>query len=250
MIEIEALHHSIGKAPILNGVDLVIPEGGMTALIGPNGAGKSTLLSLVARLRKIQSGHIRVAGHAVGQVSDQDLARVLAVMPQETRVSARLRVADLVSFGRYPWHRGRPGKADHAIVDRALERFSLDPLRERFLDEISGGQKQRAFAAMAYAQDTPYLLLDEPLNNLDIAAARDLMRLMRDLADEEGRTIVIVLHDINYASAFADRLVVMKGGRIAAQGTPGDVISDTMIGDVFGTRAGVRMVDGRPVVIV
>ncbi|MGB2203429.1 MAG: ATP-binding cassette domain-containing protein, partial [Pseudooceanicola atlanticus] len=176
--------------------------------------------------------------------------RVLAVMPQETRVSARLRVADLVSFGRYPWHRGRPGKDDHAIVDRALERFSLNALRERFLDEISGGQKQRAFAAMAYAQDTPYLLLDEPLNNLDIAAARDLMRLMRDLADEEGRTIVIVLHDINYASAFADRLVVMKGGRIAAQGTPGDVISDTMIGDVFGTQAGVRMVDGRPVVIV
>ncbi|OWU82991.1 ABC transporter ATP-binding protein [Oceanicola sp. 22II-s10i] len=250
MIRITDLHHRLGGAPVLNDIDLTIPHGGLTALIGPNGAGKSTLLSLIARLRPIQRGRISVGPHEIGKVADRDLARVLAVMPQSTEVSARLRLAELVGFGRYPWHRGRPGAEDRAQVDRALERFSLTDLRDRFLDEVSGGQKQRAFAAMAYAQDTDYLLLDEPLNNLDIAAARDLMRLMRGLADEDGKTVVVVLHDINYATAFADRLVVMKEGRIAAQGAPSEVVTDTLLAEVFGTTARVAEVEGRPLVIV
>ncbi|WP_375174008.1 ABC transporter ATP-binding protein [Pseudooceanicola sp.] len=250
MIRIDGVEHSINGTPILKGIDLEIPQGGVTALIGPNGAGKSTLLSLIARLQKLTTGRIEIGGQRVGEVSDRDLARTLAVMAQSTHVSARLSVADLVSFGRYPWHRGRPGAADHDHVARALARFDLTGLQHRFLDEISGGQRQRAFVAMAYAQDTAYLLLDEPLNNLDIAAARDLMRLVREMADQDGRTVVIVLHDINYATAFADHLVVMKEGRIAAEGPPREIVTEMLLEQVFGTRATVEILEGRPVVLV
>ena len=250
MIRIEDLHHEIGGEAVLRGVDLALPGGGVTALIGPNGAGKSTLLSLIARLRRIQRGRITVDGHEVGRVSDRELARLIAVMSQSNHVTARIRVEDLVGFGRYPWHRGRPGPEDRAHVERALERFDLGGLRHRFLDEISGGQRQRAFVAMAVAQDTPYLLLDEPLNNLDIAAARGLMRLVRSLAEEDGRTVLIVLHDINYATAFADHLIVLKEGAVAATGTPSDIVSERLLAEVFGTDARVVQDDGRPFVIV
>ncbi len=244
------MYHALSGASVLQGVDLTLPKGGITALIGPNGAGKSTLLSLIARLRRIQRGRITVDGMEVGHVRDRDLARVLAVMPQSQNVSARLRVADLVSFGRYPWHRGRPGREDAEIVEQAIARFGLEPLRNRFLDEISGGQRQRAFTAMAFAQDTPYLLLDEPLNNLDIAAARDLMGLLREMADQDGRTILIVLHDINYATAFADRLVVMKDGAIAAEGPPTEVVTEQLLARTFGTDARIARLEGRPFVLV
>lgn len=250
MIRISDVHHQIDGKDILRGIDLEIPRGGVTAVIGPNGAGKSTLLSLVARLIKLQRGAISVDGHAVGQVSDRALARLLAVMSQSNHVSARLRVEELVGFGRYPWHRGRPNAEDRAHVDRALERFDLDTLRRRFLDEISGGQRQRAFVAMAVAQDTPYLLLDEPLNNLDIAAARSLMRLLRELAVQDGRTIVVVLHDINYATAFADHLVVVKDGQVEATGHPSEVVDDALLRRVFATDATVITNKGVPVVLV
>lgn len=250
MIRIEDLYHSIDGAAILNGIDLTLPAGGVTALIGPNGAGKSTLLSLIARLLRVQRGRIRVGDLVVGEASDRDLARMLAVMAQTTHVAARLRVGELVGFGRYPWHRGRPGAEDHAHVARALERFDLTGLQHRFLDEISGGQRQRAFVAMAVAQDTPYLLLDEPLNNLDIAAARDLMGLVRRLAEEDGRTVIVVLHDINYATAFADHLVVLKAGRVMAEGAPSGIVTEPLLRECFGTDARIAQVDGRPVVLV
>ncbi|WP_163847402.1 ABC transporter ATP-binding protein [Pseudooceanicola aestuarii] len=250
MIDVSDLHHSLGGAPVLNGVDLHLPRGGITAMIGPNGAGKSTLLSLIARLRDVQRGRITLDGQDITRIADRDMARRLAVMPQSTQITARLRVADLVEFGRYPWHRGRPGPEDRALVAQALERFDLGDLQTRFLDEISGGQRQRALAAMTFAQSTDYLLLDEPLNNLDIAAARDLMRLLREMADKDGKTILIVIHDINYAAAFADRLVVMKDGRIAAEGSPAEVVTAPLLSETFGTPARVTHIDGRPVVLV
>lgn len=250
MISIRGVSHDISGQRILSDIDLELPPGGITALIGPNGAGKSTLLSLVARLQTLRTGRIAVDDLEIGRCSDRDMAKVLAIMPQGTQVSSRLRVEELVGFGRYPWHRGRPGPEDREKVEQAIARFALEPLRHRFLDEVSGGQRQRAFVAMTFAQDTPYLLLDEPLNNLDIAAARDLMRLLREMVERDGKSVVIVLHDINYASAFADRLVVMKDGRIAADGPPAKVVGPELIADVFGTDARIAQIDGRPVVLV
>ncbi len=248
MISIRNVSHTIHGAPILHDISLDPPRGGVTALIGPNGAGKSTLLSLIARLVKLQTGTITVDELEVGKAADRVLAQHLAIMPQSLTVSARLRVGELVMMGRYPWHQGRPGPEDREIIAAALEKFALEPLRDRFLDALSGGQ--RALVAMAYAQGTDYLLLDEPLNNLDIAASRHLMGLLRDMAEREGKSIVIVLHDINYAAAFADRIVVMSGGRIEADGAPDVIVTDGLLRDVFDTNAEVRLIDGKPVVLV
>ncbi|WP_424985222.1 ABC transporter ATP-binding protein [Microbulbifer sp. S227A] len=250
MISIRGVAHSIRGKTILEDINLDLPRGGVTALIGPNGAGKSTLLSLVARLQNLGTGTIMVDDLQIGACPDAALARVLAIMPQSAQVSARLRVGEAVMMGRYPWHRGRPGKRDGEIVTETLRLFSLTPLADRFLDEISGGQRQRALVAMAYAQETDYLLLDEPLNNLDIAASRHLMGLLRQMADGGRKSIVIVLHDINYAAAFADRVVVMRNGRIVADGPPGVVITPGLLGDVFKTDAQVHVIDDRPVVLV
>lgn len=250
MIEIKNVSHRLAGRPVLDRIDLTIERGGVTALIGPNGAGKSTLLSLVARLQKLQQGEIMIDGQPMTQITDRALARQIAIMAQSDHIAARLRLSELVGFGRYPWHRGRPSAADHAITDEAIERFEIAAIKDRFLDEVSGGQRQRARAAMAWAQGTEYLLLDEPLNNLDIAGARHLMGLLRTMAAQGGKTVVVVLHDINYAAAFADRIVAMRAGRIVAKGTPNTVITRAMLSDVFDTQAEVIVHGGRPVVMV
>ncbi|MEM9639375.1 MAG: ATP-binding cassette domain-containing protein, partial [Pseudomonadota bacterium] len=182
MIDIDGVSYRIGGQQILRDVSLRIAPGGVVALIGPNGAGKSTLLSLIARLQALQSGRISVNGLPVGQVADDALARVLAILPQDLTVTSRLTVRDLVGFGRYPYHKGRPTAQDDALVADALRSFDLEDIAGRVLETLSGGQRQRAFVAMAYAQDTAYLLLDEPLNNLDIAASRALMTRLQMLA--------------------------------------------------------------------
>ena len=250
MIEVQNLSHDIHGAPVLRDISVTVPKGGVVALVGPNGAGKSTLLSLMARLIPRQQGRITVDELVVGESDDKDLARRLAILPQTVHAASRLTVRDLVGFGRYPYHRGRPTPDDRAMVEDGMRLFDLLPLAERSLDTLSGGQRQRAFVAMTYVQDTDYLLLDEPLNNLDLAASRALMARLRDLADNKDRTVIIVLHDINFATAYADRVLVMKEGRLCADGAPQDVITETLIQSVFETDAPLRTVEGRPVVMV
>ncbi len=250
MIEVQNLSHDIHGAPILRDISVTVPKGGVVALVGPNGAGKSTLLSLMARLIPRQQGRITVDELVVGESDDKDLARRLAILPQTVHAASRLTVRDLVGFGRYPYHRGRPTPDDRAMVEDGMRLFDLLALAERSLDTLSGGQRQRAFVAMTYVQDTDYLLLDEPLNNLDLAASRALMARLRDLADNKDRTVIIVLHDINFATAYADRVLVMKEGRLCADGAPQDVITEALIQSVFETDAPLRTVEGRPVVMV
>lgn len=249
MISVSDLSYSIGSAQILRDVSLTIPKGGITALIGPNGAGKSTLLSLIARLNPIQTGRICVNDLVVGDCPSSELAQRLAILPQRAHISARLTVRELIQFGRYPHSRGRLTAQDHAHVDCAIAVLELTDLQHRQIETLSGGQKQRAHLAMIYAQNTDYMLLDEPLNNLDIAASRRLMALLTTLAQDHGRTIVIVLHDINFASAYAAHLVAMAGGRVVANGPPADLINAEFMQTVFNTRAEVAMVNGRCVVL-
>ncbi|SFJ68045.1 ABC transporter ATP-binding protein [Celeribacter neptunius] len=246
MIEICNVSHEIQGAKILSGIDLRLPKGGITALIGPNGAGKSTLLSLIARLEKLQGGTIRVDGADVSQTATAELARKLSILRQDTQVAARLTVADLVGFGRYPHHKGRPGPEDHAQVEQALATMALTGLRDRFLDALSGGQRQRAFVAMVLAQDTDYVLLDEPLNNLDMKHAREMMQQLRRAAHELGKSFVVVIHDINFAAAYADHIVALKDGAVQAQGRPDEIVTRASLREIFDLDIEVETVAGHP----
>lgn len=245
MIAIDRLTKSYGAAPVVDDVTLDLPTGGLTSIIGPNGAGKSTLLGIIARLLTADAGRVTVAELDVADCDNRELARVLSVLKQDNHLAVRLTVADLVAFGRYPHCGGRLGDVDRQIVDAAIDYLDLADLRDRFLDEMSGGQRQRAFVAMVLAQDTDYVLLDEPLNNLDMPHARSMMRRLRRAADELGKTIVVVIHDVNFASVWSDRIVAMKAGRVAAIGTPAEIIDEGVLRDIYDMDLSVREVDGQ-----
>ncbi len=249
MIRIENVSLSYRDVPILHDITLSLDRGGIIALVGPNGAGKSTLFSLMARLQPLQSGRITIDDLPVDRTPSRQLAQRLAILRQDGAVASRLTVRELVGFGRFPHHQGRPGVEDLALVDAALEQFELKALSERFIDTLSGGQRQRAMVAMTFCQDTDYLLLDEPLNNLDMFHARQLMRSLRTIANERRRTAIIVLHDINQAAAYADRIVAMRDGRVIADGTPDAVLTEDNLEAIFGYRMQIAQMGGKPFVL-
>jgi iron complex transport system ATP-binding protein len=234
MIRIEHVSLHYGAARILNDISVTLPKGGITALIGPNGAGKSSLLGLMARLQPLQTGSISVDDLPIGSTPTRDLARKLAILRQDNQVASRLTVKELVGFGRFPHNRGHQSQGDMDMIEEALRLFDLSDLSGRFLETLSGGQRQRALVAMAFCQDTDYLFLDEPLNNLDMYFSQELMRSLRKIADEDGKTIVIVLHDINYASGFADRIIGMRNGEIVADGSPRDIMTSEALHSIYG----------------
>ena len=246
MIRISNVTHHISGQPILSDVSLTLPKSGITALIGPNGAGKSTLLSLMARLMPLQTGTISFDGADVATTPTQDLAKTLSILRQENMLSSRLTVQDLVTFGRYPHHKGRPNATDHACVQNAMEAMALMPLRKRFLDALSGGQRQRALVAMVLAQDTDYVLLDEPLNNLDMKHARRMMMQLKQAAHDTGKTFVIVIHDINFAAAYADTIVALKEGKVLITGTPAEIVTPKTLYDIFDLDIAVETIAGLP----
>ncbi|WP_416356134.1 ABC transporter ATP-binding protein [Aureimonas phyllosphaerae] len=247
MIEIQGVSKRYRGALVVDDVSLRIPARGVTSIIGPNGAGKSTLLSMIARLVGLDGGTIAIDGLDVVTTAGPVLARRLAVLRQDNHMTARLTVRDLVAFGRYPHSRGRPAAGDEEHVARALGYLDLTDLADRFLDELSGGQRQRAFVAMVLCQDTDYILLDEPLNNLDMRHSAAMMRILRRAADELGRTVVVVLHDINVASWHSDHIVAMRAGRVCRQGTPDEIVSESVLQDIYGIPLAVERIDGRPV---
>lgn len=249
MIRISDVSHQINKQPILANVTLNLPKGGITALIGPNGAGKSTLLSLMARLTPLQTGTISFDGADVTSTPTQELAKQLSILRQENVLSSRLTVEDLVTFGRYPHHKGRPSTADHAHIKKAIDAMALANLRERFLDELSGGQRQRALVAMVLAQDTDYVLLDEPLNNLDMKHARRMMMQLKQAAQDTGKSFVIVIHDINFAAAYANHIVALKDGKVLVTGTPADIVTPKTLHDIFDLDIVVETIAGLPFAI-
>jgi iron complex transport system ATP-binding protein len=234
MIEIKSVSLVREGQRVLDAIDLSLPKGGITALVGPNGAGKSTLLSLGARLLPLQNGSITIDGLPVSSTPGKVLAKKLAILRQDPGPPPRVSVREMVGFGRFPHSGGRMTAEDRALVAEALDRFELTDLASRSLDRLSGGQRQRVMVAMTYAQGSDYILLDEPLNNLDMYHARKLMIELRRLADETGRTIVIVLHDINHAAASANRIIAMKDGRIEADGTPPMIMRTEVLEAIYG----------------
>lgn len=248
MIKTQDIQLKLGNSHILNQVAVDVPEQQVTALIGPNGAGKSTLLHIIARLRKQDAGQVFFNARDVGDYSFNELARKLSVLRQESHIGSRLRVRELVAFGRYPHNKGRRTAEDEAIIHQALRDFELDELAERFLDTLSGGQRQRALLAMNFAQQTATVLLDEPLNNLDLSHARRLMQLVRTHAGQ-GRTFVLVLHDLNYAARYADYIIAMKGGEVFAQGETAQVFETELLSALYDTEINIVQVDGQPVAL-
>jgi len=247
MIAARDLTKRYGETLVVDGVSLELPAGGMTAIVGPNGAGKSTLLALLSRLLAADRGSARVAGLDVATAPGDALARRLSVLRQDNALAVRLTVGELVAFGRFPHSKGRLGAADREPIARALRFLDLEPLADRFLDELSGGQRQRAFVAMVLAQDTEVVLLDEPLNNLDMRHAVAMMGILRRAADELGRTIVVVLHDINFAASYCDRIVAMREGRVVADGSPAEIVTPAVLREVYDMDMRVIEMDGRPV---
>jgi len=236
-----------GPVVAVDDVSVEIGEG-LTAIIGPNGAGKSTLLGLIGRLARMDQGTVVVGGLDVTRTKSRELAKRLAVLRQENHIPIRLTVEDLVGFGRFPHGGGRTAD-DLAHVESAIDLLDLGPYRDRYLDELSGGQRQRAFVAMALAQDTDYLLLDEPLNNLDPRHAIELMKLLVRLVDDRGIRIVVVMHDINTAAQFADTIVAMKDGRIHAHGPVDDVVTVPELVALYETPVRVERIGTRRVVL-
>ncbi|HEY8533286.1 MAG TPA: ABC transporter ATP-binding protein [Micromonospora sp.] len=245
MIELSGVSKSYGSTKVVDNVTLTIPRGGITSLIGPNGAGKSTLLSMMSRLVPMDSGRITVDGLDIATAPSSEIARRLAILRQDNHVSMRLTVYDLVSFGRFPHSRGRLTAVDREHIERAIAYLDLDGLAHRYLDELSGGQRQRAFVAMVLCQDTDYLLLDEPLNSLDMKHALEMMRLLRRTVDELGKTVVLVLHDINFASCHSDRIIAMRDGVVVRQGTPAELMESEALRAVYDMDIDIHELNGR-----
>ncbi|HJA37745.1 MAG TPA: ATP-binding cassette domain-containing protein [Candidatus Brevibacterium intestinigallinarum] len=216
-------------------VDLEIQHGGITALVGPNGAGKSTLLTMIGRLMGMDAGTITVAGLDVTKTPSKELAKTISILRQENHFVTRLTVRQLVGFGRFPHSNGRLAVEDERIISRSIDFLNLEELESRFLDELSGGQRQRAYVAMVLAQDTEYVLLDEPLNNLDMQHSVQMMKHLRRAARELGKTIVIVLHDINFAGHYADHICALKKGEVVALGTPEEIMVPETLSAIFNT---------------
>ncbi|MBV7407824.1 ATP-binding cassette domain-containing protein [Maritimibacter sp. DP1N21-5] len=248
MIEARGVAANLGGATILSDVSVTFPEGRMTALVGPNGAGKSTLLGVLGRLIPAATGEVRLGGVALSGYSDRALALKLSVLRQDAQMMPRLTVRDLVTFGRYPHSRGRPGPDDKAKVEEAMARLGLLDLADRFLDTLSGGQRQRARIAMTLAQEAEVMLLDEPLAALDINHARVVMEVAREEATR-GRTVIVVLHDLSVAAAHADHAVALKDGRVHSAGAAEDVLSARGLSDLYETQVSVVEVEGQRIVL-
>ncbi|MFJ7977538.1 iron ABC transporter ATP-binding protein [Peribacillus sp. JNUCC 23] len=244
MIEIKGITKYFGKNPVVENVTVTIQPKTITSFIGPNGAGKSTLLSMVSRLLDSDTGEVLLDKGNVKKMKSDEFAKRVAILRQSNHLNVRLTVRELVSFGRYPYSKGRLNSEDEKFVDQALEYMNLTDIQDKYLDELSGGQKQRAFISMVIAQDTEYILLDEPLNNLDMKHSVQIMKILRKLVDELGKTVVIVLHDINFASVYSDRIVALKDGRVVKDGLTNEIINTAALREIYDMDIPVQEQDG------
>ena len=249
MFSIKNLTKTYEDQTVVNDVSIDLPHGKVISMIGPNGAGKSTVLGMISRLIARTSGTVEFRGRDVNAWESRELARHLAILTQSNNVQMKLTVRELVAFGRFPHSGSALSAADWEIVDRSIRYMELEPFAERFIDEMSGGQRQRAFIAMVLAQDTEYILFDEPTNNLDIYHATQMMKLVRRLCDELGKTVILVLHEINLAAFYSDFICAFKDGRIAAWGTVADVMTPETLKRIYGVEFQIHEIDGKPLAI-
>ncbi|KUP38305.1 iron ABC transporter ATP-binding protein [Bacillus halotolerans] len=245
MVEVKNVSKQYGGKVVLEETSVTIQKGKITSFIGPNGAGKSTLLSIMSRLTKKDSGEIFIDGEEIGTCDSKELAKKMSILKQANQINIRLTIKDLVSFGRFPYSQGRLTEEDWVYINQALSYMKLEEIQDKYLDQLSGGQCQRAFIAMVIAQDTDYIFLDEPLNNLDMKHSVEIMKLLKRLVEELGKTIVIVIHDINFASVYSDHIVALKNGRIVKEGPPEEMIETSVLEEVYDMTIPIQTIDNQ-----
>ncbi len=245
MVEVKNVSKQYGGKTVLEETSLSIQKGRLTSFIGPNGAGKSTLLSIMSRLIKTDSGEITVDGQEIGACKSNDLAKKISILKQTNQINIRLTIKDLVSFGRFPYSQGKLTDEDWVHINQALSYMKLDDLKDKYLDQLSGGQCQRAFIAMIIAQDTDYIFLDEPLNNLDMKHSVEMMKLLKRLVEDFGKTVVVVIHDINFASVYSDHIVALKNGRIVKEGPAEEIIETSVLEDIYDMTIPIQEIDSQ-----
>ncbi|ANQ17600.1 ferric citrate ABC transporter ATP-binding protein FecE [Vibrio natriegens] len=238
MIAANNLNVSYGDKIIIEALNLTLPKGKITALIGPNGCGKSTLLKTLARINMPTKGEVLLNGKALKSYRDKHLAQEMSLLPQVLETPEGITVKRLVEYGRSPYlsHWGKLGEHDNNMVASAMRETGVDDLAEQTVESLSGGQRQRAWIAMILAQDTNIVMLDEPTTYLDLSHQIELMKIMREM-NNKGKTVIVVLHDLNQACRYCDHLVVLKKGQLIAQGSPDDVFTETLLKDVFSLDA-------------
>ena len=235
--------------PVVDAVNLEIPKGKVISFIGPNGAGKSTVMGIISRLIAKDSGLVSFDGTELEKWKSKELSKRLAILTQSNNIQMKLTVRELVAFGRFPYSGNRTTKEDEEIIEQAIADMELEAFRDRFIDELSGGQRQRALIAMVIAQDTDYVLLDEPTNNLDIYHATNMMKIVRRLCDELGKTIILVLHEINYAAFYSDYICAFVDGKVAKFGTVKEVMTKETLSEIYKVDFEILEIEGKPLSI-
>ena len=244
----ELLKKYNGKT-VVDGVSFELPKGKVISLIGPNGAGKSTVMGMISRLIAQDDGSVDFEGKDMSKWKSRDLARRLAILTQSNHVQMKLTVRELVAFGRFPYSGNRITAEDEEIIEKAIAYMELEEFEDRFIDELSGGQRQRADIAMVSAQDTEYVLLDEPTNNLDIYHATNMMKIVRRLCDELGKTVILVLHEINYAAFYSDYICAFVDGKISKFGTVEEVMTKENLSEIYRVDFEILEIEGKPLSI-
>ncbi len=243
------LNKSYGEKQVVTDVTFQLPRGKVISLIGPNGAGKSTVLNIVTRLIAQDDGEVHFDGKDLKKWKSRELSKKLAILTQKNNIQMKLTVRELVAFGRFPYSGSNLTAEDYAMVDKAIAYMELQEFENRFIDELSGGQLQRAYIAMVVAQDTDFVFLDEPTNNLDIYHASNLMKLVRKLSEDMGKTVILVLHEINFASAYSDYIGAFKDGELYKFGTVHEVMTKETLKALYQVDFDIQMIKGKPISI-
>ena len=249
MLKVNQLTKRYGGKAVVDDVTFTLPKNAVISLISPNGAGKSTVLNMISRLIESDGGSVDFHGRGIHKWKSRDLAKRLAILTQTNHVQMKLTVRELVAFGRFPYSGSRLTEEDNSIIDRAIRYMELEEFQDRFIDELSGGQRQRAYIAMVIAQDTEYILLDEPTNNLDIYHATNMMKIVRRLCDELGKTVILVLHEINYAAFYSDYICAFVNGQIAKFGTVKEVMTKETLSEIYRVDFEIMEIEGKPLSI-
>ena len=249
MIKVTNLSKSYNDKMVVHDVSLEIQKGKITSLIGPNGAGKSTAFSMITRLIKRDAGEVFIEGKNLDDWDKKELSKKIAILKQSNNINIRLTIRELVSVGRFPYCEGNLKEEDIKYVDEAIEYMRLTDIQDKYLDELSGGQRQRAYIAMVIAQGTEYIFLDEPLNNLDMNNSVQMMKVIRKLCSELEKTIILVMHDINFTSCYSDYIICLKNGVIAKEGTVDEIINKETLEEIYEMDFEVKNIDGKKISI-